>query len=470
MMQNLKNSGANQDAESAQGSNPHAYRQATGRRGKALWLCVLVAGMLTLFVSTPALAASTSSTQQAQQAQPDQPSISHAPPCPGMVDNQGQCVLSMPTPLPSFTPGNKQIRNPIANHSPLLFFTPPQYTVDQPIVAQLWTVSLWIVDICLALVLALNGIAIMLGGSLFRYAKAVESLPGVLLALIAAHISMLFMSFFISTNNGISTNVFNWVDNLSVNAQAQLPTIQYKHCGPINTVYTHDTDTIQCHHVDGAQFDITLGDLKTQTKNMSTCQTVQTQSAGQAGEIEWDDCTTIPQTIQMDHFTITPQNLDLSQIDIPTAVQSLGGSIGLMITVTSLMLIAQVIIRLFYLDLYIVLAPIGIACWALAGAGGSAYDSFVVPRLPLHGLCAILASDNHHHYTTHPRSLEWLSRRRYWRTYYRWSLAYPRSAATDQSGLSLVYLPRPRTPQRRPHARHDGDWTNGNPDRSSGDV
>src|SRR5262249_36834670 len=49
---------------------------------------------------------------------------------------------------------------------------------------------------------------------------------------------------------------------------------------------------------------------------------------------------------------------------------NMSDALKLMLTVTALMLLAQAIVRLFYLDFYIVLAPLGIAAWALPGRVG----------------------------------------------------------------------------------------------------
>ena len=326
-------------------------QQENKRSRKALFLLIamalLIASLLTLLIATPTQAISRRATQPppSQQTPPPTPTT-----CPnGVPDAHGNCT--------TFTPGNQQIHNPIANHSPLLFFTSLDYTVNQPQVQQLWTVSLWIVDICLSLTLVLNGITIILGGSVMRNAKVIESLPGVFLALIAAHVSMLFMVIFITMNNVICTDVFNWTDNpknVKPNTTTTATTPLDVTCMSPNPL---DFNRMECTYTDGTpvgrdfHLDTDLGkDLQ--------------KGFGRNNDYVYD------QPLGPQAFTITPKNLDLGHINITEQLKTLGGALSLMVTISSLMLISQVIVRFFYLDLYIVLAPIGLACWALPGRAG----------------------------------------------------------------------------------------------------
>src|SRR5262245_40973931 len=86
-------------------------------------LALLLASILTLLSSTPAQAIGQRANQQAQ--------LHQLAACPnGPTDpNTGNCV-TLPSGPPNYTPGNKQIQNPLANQSPLLFFTSLDYTVN----------------------------------------------------------------------------------------------------------------------------------------------------------------------------------------------------------------------------------------------------------------------------------------------------------------------------------------------------
>ncbi|HZR38513.1 MAG TPA: hypothetical protein VFB12_00240, partial [Ktedonobacteraceae bacterium] len=69
------------------------------------------------------------------------------------------------------------------------------------------------------------------------------------------------------------------------------------------------------------------------------------------------------------NIQIVPTNLNLPNLGDVISVL-FGNLPSLMIKVLGLMLLAQVIIRMFFINLYIILAPLGIACWALPGKAG----------------------------------------------------------------------------------------------------
>nr|BBH87490.1 hypothetical protein KTC_22410 [Thermosporothrix sp. COM3] len=107
----------------------------------------------------------------------------------------------------SYTGNDSKIQNPFPDN-PLFFFTPYDITVDNPTVRLLWGGVLALVDMFLVISIMLNGIRVMLVGSVFRFADAVETLPGVLLALIVAHISLTFMTSAIGLGNMLTHSLY----------------------------------------------------------------------------------------------------------------------------------------------------------------------------------------------------------------------------------------------------------------------
>lgn len=224
--------------------------------------------------------------------------------------------------LPAATPpkGSSGILNPIANGSALFFLTSPADTVGQATVQTLWGIMLGVVDVCGALMIIMSGLYIMVGGTVFRMARAVETIPGVLLALVAAHISLIFIGTLLGLNNAVVYDLYQWADsNVNVSVQSGITAV-------VSVPISKDCTNLGCDH---------------------------------------------PRVVREDPLAaiqITPQNLDFT--DMLQNISSLSDMLGLIIKIMALMLLAQVIIRLFFIDLYIVLAPLGIACWALPGRVG----------------------------------------------------------------------------------------------------
>ncbi len=225
---------------------------------------------------------------------------------------------------------NSTIQNPIGNGSTLFFLTSPADTIGQLMVGQLWGIMLIAVDVCGALMLLLNGLSLIIGGTIFRFARAVETIPGMLLALIAAHLSLIFIGLFLGFNNAAVYDLYQWAgSNIKISLTSGVPE-------PAPST----ADVLRV-----------CGDL----------------------QVGSDFCT---QTIQakqnpsdaLSAIQITPQNYDFTAI--MHNISSLDDMLSLTVKIMSLMLLAQVLIRLFFIDLYIVLAPLGIACWALPGKVG----------------------------------------------------------------------------------------------------
>ncbi|WP_220199439.1 hypothetical protein [Ktedonospora formicarum] len=106
--------------------------------------------------------------------------------------------------------GDDKIKNPIAKGNALFFFTPTYITVDNSSIQKLWGLMLGFVDTLLGVIIMLNGLKIILTGSVFRYARAVEDLPAVLLAIIAAHISLTFIMMIIGLNNNMTSTIYTF--------------------------------------------------------------------------------------------------------------------------------------------------------------------------------------------------------------------------------------------------------------------
>lgn len=111
----------------------------------------------------------------------------------------------------------------------LLYFTDPNLTVNAPGVSPLWEVGLFVVDGFMVFLIMINGIRIIMSGSIFRYADVAETLPRVILALVAAHLSLLFIDFFASLSNALcnylvtSANGINTGTNLAAFFGFHLP-------------------------------------------------------------------------------------------------------------------------------------------------------------------------------------------------------------------------------------------------------
>jgi hypothetical protein len=211
------------------------------------------------------------------------------PPCD---DPQQVAINELDTPSDPFS-GSSKLPDPAGMGNALFFYTPLDVTINNfncrpSLAVSLWRVMLMLVDACIVLILMLTGARIILVGTVFRYADAVESLPGVLLALIAAHISMIFIAFFLGLNNALVSGLYTW-------ANANVPAFP-------------------------------------------------------------------------NSFTVTPSDLEFT--DFMSNLGSLTDILGLIIKIMGLMLLAQIIIRIFFINLYIVFAPLGIACWALPGRVG----------------------------------------------------------------------------------------------------
>ncbi|GHO78878.1 hypothetical protein KSD_66490 [Ktedonobacter sp. SOSP1-85] len=129
-----------------------------------------------------------------------------------------------------------KIQNPIAKGSLLFFFTPYEVSIANPQINLLWGSILAIVDILLVLTLMLNGLYVLMAGTTFRYAQAVENLPGVLLAIIAAHVSLAFILAMLSLGNSMTLGIYNFTQN---NPAIHRSPSGFKNGGKTQDLYLH---------------------------------------------------------------------------------------------------------------------------------------------------------------------------------------------------------------------------------------
>jgi hypothetical protein len=84
-----------------------------------------------------------------------------------------------------------------------LFVTDPQQTVTNPKIVGLWGAMNGAVIAWTFFMLIITGYRVMGGAFGFKYAEALEALPRVVLAVIGSSLSLLFMTFVISVENGL---------------------------------------------------------------------------------------------------------------------------------------------------------------------------------------------------------------------------------------------------------------------------
>ncbi|GHO42793.1 hypothetical protein [Ktedonospora formicarum] len=110
----------------------------------------------------------------------------------------------------TYTKKDPKIQNPIAKENALFFNTPTDITIENANIRSLWGFILGIVDAFLVVVIMLNGVKLILTGGVFRYSRAVEELPGVLVAIIAAHLSLTFAMAIVGLNNTMTNYIYSY--------------------------------------------------------------------------------------------------------------------------------------------------------------------------------------------------------------------------------------------------------------------
>lgn len=133
--------------------------------------------------------------------------------CRNIPPMQFQECMEGVTGRDTYQKDDPKIQNPIAKGSSLFFFSPFEITIANTQVNLLWSAMLAIVDAFLVVTLLMQGLRIILSGSVFRYARAIEDLPGAFLAIIVAHISLLFMVSAIGLGNSMTKYIYTFAED-----------------------------------------------------------------------------------------------------------------------------------------------------------------------------------------------------------------------------------------------------------------
>ena len=115
--------------------------------------------------------------------------------------------------LPTNDNGNGSLIN---SKNGLLVVTNPAVTSENPQVRTIWWVMIAIVYAFIFLLFIVAGYRVMMGAVGFRYADALESIPRILLALLGASFSLVFVSFFIALDNSLCHVVSDAVDRFGL--------------------------------------------------------------------------------------------------------------------------------------------------------------------------------------------------------------------------------------------------------------
>jgi hypothetical protein len=276
-------------------------KMSRGQSLRFLLLCFVLALLLQALHIPSALAASAlqgATREQFRSARETSPTLVGQKHIPEVSARPMDCttnftldclviVLHIPT-------GTGSVQNPIAPEFTLLFFTPLDITADNTQVINIWNASLTIVNIFVVVVLVFHGINLIVSGTVFRYAQAIETIPGVLLALVAANCSLVFIRFFLGLNGIFCIDIYTWASSVQ----------------------------------------------------------------------------NIPDKGLLDALQIVPKDLNFDNLSLQDIINNFGNVMPLIKDVLSAMLLGQIVIRLFFFVVYIVLAPIGLACWGLPGKAG----------------------------------------------------------------------------------------------------
>lgn len=251
------------------------------------------------------------------------------------------------------------VLNPISDSSALFFYTPYKYTVDNTQVRELWKGILIIVDAFIVLVLMLNGIRVIFSGIVFRFDKAVEELPGIFLAIIAAHLSITFVMAFLGLNNILVYDTYQWSSTYIFQSDG-VATSEGKNPYTVNIVIgagLHNTP----------EYDNLPDSLKKDCPYTDFWDEQVTEFFKSHHWFGTYYCKNLPTDAIVRSIMIQK---DLNFTDLFDNLQDLSNGLKIILKVMALMLMAQMIIRLFFIIFYIVTAPLGLACWALPGKVG----------------------------------------------------------------------------------------------------
>jgi len=271
------------------------------------------------------------------------------------------------------------IKGPFGSGNDLLFFvTCPGLTTESNSIPTptLWTWVLVIVNASVFILFVLTGLRIMLGGSIFRYANAIEVLPSILLALLAANLSLSIITMSLQLNNDLVVQVYNQANNLAPT------TAQY--------VDGNDIVTKTCNNwwtAGGAAVGGTIG-------TAIPIPVVGSILGGIVGGFVGHTigCDVDPHVTNWNdglNNSLDPNNVTggASLTGLSLLFKSMTNLLEFVTGTLALMLMGQMVVRLLLLNFYIILAPLGIGAWALPGRTGQS-----LTRMWLQGFFATLFS------------------------------------------------------------------------------
>ncbi len=247
------------------------------------------------------------------------------------------------------------ITTPVSTNNFFFIFTDPALTVQQKtgIVQQIWGWTLGIVDAFVVLVLMLNGLKVILAGTVFGYTNAIESLPGALLSLIASHASMVFITAILALNNILAVGLYNTANSAAWTDPANTQTkLTLKTC---SSWYSNVNKVFGVMSGSGPAIPVASGASK-----ILGWVGGQIECNGQQQYDRADATATVDNTVQG-----IPKLTGLSAI-----FDSITNLLSFLTGMLILVIVGQMILRIFLINFYAVLAPLGIACWALPGKVG----------------------------------------------------------------------------------------------------
>lgn len=320
-------------------------RRERGHAHLTLWLLILgisLVSLLSLSVQ-PAQAHSLTTAQQTKAYKPDA-YASPAMPKDDCSDGSATCFAGTPD------QNSGKVKNPMGDN-PLMFFTDPGLTVGQSSVVTLWQGGVAIVDVFVVLLIALNGIRIMVSGSIFRYADVVETIPRILVSLVAAHISLSLIGIILGLNNGLSAAFLGFAQHVSFGTNKLPNDVSF------NAIFTDAIKSVLGSAGTGALASgllaIGAGVLKTFGGPIGSAIGSIMGGASGAAKMGFGVAFAIALLTQLPRIMLQ-----------------------IVALVMTTMLFAQMIVRILLIDFYIVISAPCIACSCLPGRSGQPVTNF----------------------------------------------------------------------------------------------
>jgi hypothetical protein len=373
------------------------FGRPAGKRGFS-WVDLLVLPLIGLAVianvliheapSTTTIQSRPTASQPVSQAKaqevalaiPSMPSsqqLSQTPQQPGQTTRQalipGDTTATPGTCSSAWFGASTKIKGPLGANDQFFFCTIPDLTVNQPAVKTLEEIVRATVNVMVVVVLILAGMRVMLGGSIFRHANAIETLPGVLLALVAANLALGIVTLALGLNNALSQDFYTYSQNNASITKSGLVTGARKPNADLNNkVCNNLKDRDPNQPIVGDTSD------ELETANEAACSLNNNKDFNNKDATNWD---------QVLQDSISPPKLSggFSLSSLEQLWKIISNPLQFIAGVLSLVLIGQMVIRIFLLDFFIILAPFGLGCWALPGRAGQS-----LTRLWLQGFFSTL--------------------------------------------------------------------------------